>query len=76
MLLSSGFIAGESLMAVLLAFVVLGGEYFGVSQVLPAVLASPNALGGLVIYALCIYLLVWVPMKAMKSGSLPATHIE
>lgn len=75
-LLSSGFIAGESLMAVLLAFLVLGGEYFGVSQVLPALLRQPSAWGGVIIYAICIYLLVWVPLKKMKSDALPATPIE
>jgi putative OPT family oligopeptide transporter len=75
-LLSSGFIDGESLMAVLLAFIVLGGEYFGVSQVLPALISTPSAWGGLIIFAVCLYLLVGLPLQKMKSGALPATHIE
>ncbi len=75
-LLSSGFIAGESLMAVLLAFVVLFGTWIGNPELIPALLSRPNPWAGLLIYGVCIYLLVWTPLKMMKSGALPSTHID
>ena len=61
-LLSSGFIAGEALMAVVLAFVVLGGSSFGIDRVLPAI-AQSTVLGGLV-FVLLYYMLVTVPLRA------------
>ena len=70
-LLSSGFIAGEALMAVALAFLVLGGDFF------PSLLAMHEKLTGgvtpqfwisLVIYPLLLWLLVLVPMKKMREG--------
>ncbi|MEE9292585.1 MAG: oligopeptide transporter, OPT family [Acidobacteriota bacterium] len=77
-LLSSGFIAGESLMAVLLAFVFLGGEYFlgEDRRVIPILTESPSAWASLLIFALVIYLLAFAPLKAMKRGGLPSTHVE
>ena len=64
-LLSSGFIAGEALMAVLLAFVV------GASEALPW-LALPqiadSALAGALIFIVLYYALVKVPLKAMGGG--------
>ena len=63
-LLSSGFIAGEALMAVLLAFVVLGGSYYGVEQVLPSI-AQSTLLGALV-FILLYYMLVNVPLGASE----------
>ena len=78
-LLSSGFIAGESLMAVLLAFVVLGGDLF------PALVEARESLSagitprfglGLVIYPALVYLLVWLPIKKMRESALPETKIE
>ena len=65
-LLSSGFIAGEALMAVLLAFVVLAGSAFGLARVLPS-LAQSTLLGGLV-FVLLYYMLVSVPFQAGKEG--------
>jgi hypothetical protein len=44
--------------------------------VIPALVESPSALASLVIFAIVIYLLVFVPMKAMKRGGLPSTHVE
>ncbi|MEE2791377.1 MAG: oligopeptide transporter, OPT family, partial [Acidobacteriota bacterium] len=61
-LLSSGFIAGEALMAVLLAFVVLAGSALGLARVLPSV-AQSTLLGGLV-FILLYYMLVSVPLQA------------
>ena len=64
-LLSSGFIAGEALMAVLLAFVV------GASEAVPW-LALPqianSALGGAVVFVLLYYMLVRMPLNAMRGG--------
>ena len=66
MLLSSGFIAGEALLAVGLAFVV------GASEVLPW-LALPeiadSALGGALVFVLLYYMLVRMPLNAAGSGS-------
>ena len=77
-LLSSGFIAGESLMAVILAFVFLGGEFFlgEGKRVIPVLTESPSAWASLLIFALVIYLLAFSPLKAMKRGGLPSTHVE
>lgn len=78
-LLSSGFIAGEALMAVALAFLVLGGDFF------PALLSAhakltagitPRFWLSLVIYPVLVYLLVWLPIKRMRGGGLPAAKIE
>lgn len=78
-LVASGFIAGEALMAVLLAFLVLGGEFmpFLVSAkeaVTPTFAANPWL--GLVIYPVILYLLVWLPLKKMRSDDLPASPAE
>ncbi|MFQ5877671.1 MAG: OPT family oligopeptide transporter [Acidobacteriota bacterium] len=79
-LLSSGFIAGESLMAVLLAFVVLFGDVVLKAgeggRLIPAILDPPNPWAGLVIFAVVLYLLVGLPLRAMKKGTLPSTHVE
>jgi putative OPT family oligopeptide transporter len=78
-LLSSGFIAGEALMAVLLAFLVLGGDF------MPGLLRAwrsltpgfePSFWLGLVIYPVLFYLLAWLPVKKMKEGGLPSTKME
>ncbi len=63
-LLSSGFIAGEALMAVMLAFVVLGGSYYGVQQVLPSI--SQSAFIGASVFILLYYMLVNVPLRASE----------
>jgi putative OPT family oligopeptide transporter len=65
-LLSSGFIAGEALMAVLLAFVVLAGSAFGLARVLPSI-AQSTLLGGLV-FILLYYMLVSVPLQESEQG--------
>jgi len=64
-LLSSGFIAGEALMAVLLAFVV------GASEVVPWLVLpqiADSALGGVVIFIVLFYMLIRIPMNATRSG--------
>lgn len=78
-LLSSGFIAGESLMAVILAFLVLGGDF------IPALTAAREALTAgvtpsfwpsLIIYPVLIYLLVFLPIKKMRQGDAPPTPLD
>ena len=71
-LLSSGFIAGEALMAVLLAFVV------GASEVVPWLVLpqiADSALGGVVIFIVLFYMLIRIPMNAMRSSG-PGVKME
>ena len=68
-LLSSGFIAGEALMAVLLAFVVLGGSAFGIEQVLPSFMQS--TLLGAFVFVLLFHMLVNVPLEASEEHGGP-----
>jgi putative OPT family oligopeptide transporter len=78
-LLSSGFIAGEALMAVLLAFLVLGGEFMpGLQRLREAVAPGfpPSFWLGLLIYPVLLYLLAWLPVKKMKEGGLPSAKME
>ena len=63
-LLSSGFIAGEALMAVLLAFLVLGSEVVP-WLVLPQY--ADSTLVGALIFILLVYMLVKVPLNAMRA---------
>jgi putative OPT family oligopeptide transporter len=78
-LLSSGFIAGETLVAVILAFVVLGADFS------PAIQSFRDAIDpgfgpwfwlGLVIYPVLAYLLAWLPIQKMREGGMPATKID
>ncbi|MCL7927493.1 MAG: oligopeptide transporter, OPT family [marine benthic group bacterium] len=65
-LLSSGFIAGESLMAVLLAFLFMGSDFVpAIGRTLEALTPSgePSFLLGLLIYPVVIWLLAWLPLK-------------
>ena len=64
-LLSSGFIAGEALMAVLLAFVVGASEAVQ-WLVLPQI--ADSALGGALVFVLLYYMLVRMPLNAMRGG--------
>lgn len=78
-LVASGFIAGEALMAVLLAFLVLGGEFWTpIASVRAAMTPSfdPSFLLSLLIYPVILYLLVWVPLSKMRGGDVPATKVE
>ncbi len=69
-LVASGLIAGQSLMAVLLAFVVLYEQArLGLAEgehLLPHVAHSFWA--GLLVYPLLLGLLVWLPLKRMRAG--------
>jgi hypothetical protein len=69
-LLSSGFIAGESLMAVVLALLVIGGDFYPwlLSFQTLTFGAEPRAWLGVVAYLLVLYLLVWVPVRRMREG--------
>jgi putative OPT family oligopeptide transporter len=78
-LLSSGFIAGEALMAVLLAFLVLGGDFMPGLLRLKAALTpafEPSFWLSLLVYPVLFYLLAWLPVKKMKEGGLPSTKME
>ena len=76
-LLSSGFIAGEALMAVLLAFMVLGGITAGVDRPLPSIAEMAGfptwlqSLLGAGVFILLYHLLVRVPLAA--SGDEPGS---
>ncbi len=71
-LVASGLIAGESLMAIVLAFLVLGGDF------VPAVAAmresvsgiTPSYPLGLAMYPVLAYLFVWLPLNKMKEKGL------
>ena len=65
-LLSSGFIAGEALMAVLLAFVVGAGEALP-WLVLPQF--ANSALGGALVFVLLYYMLIRMPLNATRGGN-------
>jgi putative OPT family oligopeptide transporter len=77
-LVSSGFIAGESLMAVVLALLVIGGDFYPwvLSFQRLTFLEHPSFLLSFVAYALVLYMLVWLPVSKMKEGGLPSTHLE
>ena len=81
-LLSSGFIAGEALMAVLLAFLVVGFDLLGAVNPLPGLVdylpgfLRDNAWLGLVGFAWLFLALVRVPVKAMKKGGALGVRVE
>ena len=71
-LLSSGFIAGESLMAVTLAFLFLGQDFVPLLARWKAAL-TPAGDGsfvlGLLAYPMVIGLLAWLPLRNLRNGS-------
>ena len=75
-LLSSGLIAGESLMAVALAFVVLGGDFFPALASVRARFSgiTPSYPAGLLIYAVLAYLFVALPLQKMKETKLSSVR--
>jgi hypothetical protein len=78
-LLSSGFIAGESLMAVILAFLVLGEDFFPLLARLRAAVTpswEPSFLLSLLVYPALVYLLVFLPLRKMGEGGLPSVKTE
>jgi len=72
-LLSSGFIAGESLMAVLLAFWVLGMD-LGYLPALPKYSESPWV--GFLIFLVLLCLLIKIPLRAARKGSAPGVSVD
>lgn len=77
-LISSGFIAGESLMAVALAFLVLGAERSGAIASLRESMSgfTPSYWPGLLIYPALLYLLVAVPLQKMRDPGLPTVKTD
>ena len=79
-LISSGLIAGEALMAVILAFVVLGERLSGVQNLFHGQPVSvlrnfaitklgvenPSVIAGMFVFAALLYVLVQIPLKALK----------
>jgi len=75
-LLSSGFIAGESLMAVVLAFLFMGSDFLPVLDRWRAALtpsSPPSFVLGLLIYPVVIALLAWFPVRHIV-GTRDARH--
>ena len=65
-LLSSGFIAGESLMAVIIAFIVLGHSMVDKTwEAAPMIPLPPQGWLGLLVFALLAYLLIGLPLRAI-----------
>ena len=73
-LLSSGFIAGEALMAVLLAFLVLGADLLQRGSLLPQISANPWL--GMLAFPFLVYLLVKIPLKASQEEGAPGVKLE
>ena len=76
-LISSGFIAGESLMAVALALLVIGGDFvpwlLGFQRLIGG--AEPSFLLSLIAYPVVLFLLAWFTISKMREGSLPAMKV-
>jgi uncharacterized oligopeptide transporter (OPT) family protein len=76
-LLSSGFIAGESLMAVILALMVIGGDVapwlLGFQSLTGS--AGPSFWLSLLIYPVIIYLLVWMTVAKGRQGGVASTKV-
>ncbi len=77
-LISSGFIAGESLMAVLLALLVIAGDFWptalGFQSLTFGFEATPWL--SIIAYPLVIWMLVKIPISKMRETGLPSTRIE
>jgi uncharacterized oligopeptide transporter (OPT) family protein len=73
LLMSSGFIAGESLMAVLIAFWVIGTTTVG----LPSLRTyAENPWVALAIFPILLYLLVKIPLNATEKGGAPGVRVD
>ncbi len=77
-LVSSGFIAGESLMAVVLALVVISADKFPILLSFQNLnfLEEPSYLLSLFAYVIVLGMLVWLPVSKMRSEGLPSTHLD
>jgi putative OPT family oligopeptide transporter len=72
-LLSSGFIAGESLMAVVLAFLLMGGDFVPFLITMKESLTpsmAPNFFLGLLAFPLVFYGLVWFPISKLRQNGM------
>jgi prolipoprotein diacylglyceryltransferase len=65
-------------MAVVLALLVIGGDFYPwvLSFQRLTFLEHPSFLLSFIAYALVLYMLVWLPVSKMKEGGLPSTHLE
>jgi len=77
-LVSSGFIAGESLMAVTLALLVIGADRFPILLGFQGLtfLSEPSWYLSLFAYAFVVYMLVWIPVSRMREGGLTSTQFD
>jgi putative OPT family oligopeptide transporter len=77
-LMSSGFIAGESLMAVVLALLVIGGDFapWLLSFQVLAEGVEPSFLLSLIGYPVVLFLLAWFTVNKMREGGIPATKVD
>ncbi len=67
-LLASGFIAGESLMAVIIAFIVLGHSMIDKGwETAPMISLPPQGWLGLLVFLILGYLLIGLPLRAAAS---------
>jgi putative OPT family oligopeptide transporter len=77
-LMSSGFIAGESLMAVVLALLVIGGDFapwlLGFQVLAEGV--EPSFMLSLIAYPGVLFLLAWFTVNKMREGGIPATKVD
>ncbi|HDQ45247.1 MAG TPA: oligopeptide transporter, OPT family [bacterium] len=65
-LLSSGLIAGEAIMALIIAGTVLAGQG---TAILPRLIQDGNPWLGLIIFAVITYLLIAIPLKSVKKNA-------
>jgi putative OPT family oligopeptide transporter len=77
-LVSSGFIAGESLMAVVLAILVILADPFPVLLSFQALnfLEEPSYFLSLFAYVIVLVMLVWIPVNQMRSGGLSTKPMD
>jgi putative OPT family oligopeptide transporter len=77
-LMSSGFIAGESLMAVVLALLVIGGDFapWLLSFQRVSAGAEPSFTLSLIAYPVVLFLLAWFTIGKMREGGIPATKVD
>jgi putative OPT family oligopeptide transporter len=77
-LMSSGFIAGESLMAVVLALLVIGGDFapwlLGFQVLAEGV--EPSFMLSLIGYPVVLFLLAWFTVNKMREGGIPSTKVD
>ena len=65
-LLSSGLIAGEAIVALIIAGTVLAGQG---TAILPKLIENGNPLLGLIVFALTVFTLIFFPLKSVKKDT-------